>query len=379
MPSADSASSGSNGSSQYANRSKNRELNFATKANEVINAALGRTPGGTSVVDPDSVLDDSGRLYHGYKDGAYFLPNDAAEQDRLDLQHRMFDIMLDGWLALAPMSIAPRHVLDIATGTGIWAMEFAGKQPSSSVIGTDLSAIQPDRDLPNCVFLKDDAEAPWLFPAPHPPGTVCSYPCQHNIQFDYIHLRMVCTCFDDTRGVVKQAYDNMAPGGWIEFQDFFCDTQHENNRDSALATWYDAVAAGAKIRGRDLKQPLKYQGWLEEAGFVDVVTRELVLPCSPWPRDPQLKEAGRWQLRNFLDGIQGVSWRMMTAAGYTGAEIEASIEATKKYLLTRGNRPFFWLYVVYGRKPLEGENQAAAPSEAAPTGLMSTLDVKDSA
>jgi hypothetical protein len=74
-----------------------------------------------------------------------------------------------------------------------------------------------------------------------------------------------------------------------------------------------------------------------------VTTRELVLPCSPWPRDKKLKEAGRWQLQNFLDGIEGVSWRMMAAAGHTGPEIEASIEETKKYLRTRGNCPFFWL------------------------------------
>jgi hypothetical protein len=77
---------------------------------------------------------------------------------------------------------------------------------------------------------------------------------------------MVCTCFDDPQGVVAQAYENMAPGGWIEFQDFFCDTQHEYNKGSPLAKWYDAVAKGAEIRGRDLKQPLKYQKWLEEAG-----------------------------------------------------------------------------------------------------------------
>ncbi|KAH6646666.1 S-adenosyl-L-methionine-dependent methyltransferase [Truncatella angustata] len=283
-----------------------------------------------------------------------------AEQDRLDLQHQMFKVMLDGFLSLAPMSAVPNYVLDVATGTGIWAMDWAEEYPSSFIIGTDLSAIQPRRDFRNLFFQKDDAESPWLFPTPHPADSPpCTGTCQHNIQFDYVHFRMVCTCFDDTRGVIKQAYDNTRPGGWIEFQDFFCDTSHENNKDSPMARWYDAVASGAAIKGRDLKQPMKYQQWLEEAGFVEVKTRELILPCSPWARDPKLKEAGAWQQQNFLDGIQGVSWRMMAAAGYTGPEIEASIEEVTDYLKSRGNRPFFWLYVVYGRKPYPNEVQPA--------------------
>ncbi|ETS81489.1 hypothetical protein PFICI_06491 [Pestalotiopsis fici W106-1] len=51
---------------------------FAVQANEQVNASLGRTPGGLSVIDPNSVLGDSGRLYHGYKDGKYYFPNDAV-------------------------------------------------------------------------------------------------------------------------------------------------------------------------------------------------------------------------------------------------------------------------------------------------------------
>jgi hypothetical protein len=33
---------------------------------------------GHSIHDQQSVLGDSGRLYHGYKQGKYFLPNDAV-------------------------------------------------------------------------------------------------------------------------------------------------------------------------------------------------------------------------------------------------------------------------------------------------------------
>lgn len=72
----------------------------------------------------------------------YMLPNDEREQDRLDLQHHSFRVMLNGKLGLAPIK-SPNRVLDLATGTGIWAIEFAQENTESTVIGTDLSPIQP--------------------------------------------------------------------------------------------------------------------------------------------------------------------------------------------------------------------------------------------
>ncbi|KAG5980002.1 hypothetical protein E4U55_004475, partial [Claviceps digitariae] len=53
----------------------------------------------------------------------YWLPIDNDEQDRLDAQHNLFLSVTDGKLGLAPV-IEPRQVLDIATGTGIWAFQY---------------------------------------------------------------------------------------------------------------------------------------------------------------------------------------------------------------------------------------------------------------
>lgn len=78
------------------------------------------------------------------------------------------------------------------------------------MIGTDLSAIQPRSSIPNCEFIRDDAEAEWLF---------------NGIQFDYVHLRFVYTCFNDQRLVMQNAFKNMKPGGWIEYQDSTMEVQ----------------------------------------------------------------------------------------------------------------------------------------------------------
>jgi methylase of polypeptide subunit release factors len=49
---------------------------------------------------------------------------------------------MEGKLYLAPIE-APSKVLDIGTGTGIWAMDFGDEFPEAEVIGTDISPIQP--------------------------------------------------------------------------------------------------------------------------------------------------------------------------------------------------------------------------------------------
>lgn len=52
------------------------------------------------------------------------MPNDEDEKERLDIIHAMMLEMMGGKLFLAPISRSPRHVLDLGTGTGLWAIDF---------------------------------------------------------------------------------------------------------------------------------------------------------------------------------------------------------------------------------------------------------------
>ena len=45
--------------------------------------------------------------------------------------------LADGKLHLAPIK-NPHRILDIGTGTGIWAIDMADLYPSAEVIGTDI-------------------------------------------------------------------------------------------------------------------------------------------------------------------------------------------------------------------------------------------------
>ncbi|RKL00727.1 hypothetical protein BFJ68_g12593 [Fusarium oxysporum] len=69
--------------------------------------------------------DDAAYLSHDSALAASYEPNDDEEQDRMDLGHHIYRLVLGGDLFLAPIGDKVKRVLDLGTGTGIWAMDFA--------------------------------------------------------------------------------------------------------------------------------------------------------------------------------------------------------------------------------------------------------------
>lgn len=62
------------------------------------------------------------RRYHKYMEGRYLMPNDEPEQEREDMKHAMCVNVMDGKLHCAPLE-NPQKIIDIGTGTGIWAID----------------------------------------------------------------------------------------------------------------------------------------------------------------------------------------------------------------------------------------------------------------
>lgn len=79
------------------------------------------------------------------------------------MHHELMLHLFDGSLHAAPVGKNPQRILDVGTGTGIWAIDMADQHPSAEITGTDLSPIQPSWIPPNCRFEVDDMELPWTF------------------------------------------------------------------------------------------------------------------------------------------------------------------------------------------------------------------------
>ncbi|KAK0636723.1 hypothetical protein B0T17DRAFT_613411 [Bombardia bombarda] len=67
----------------------------------------------------------------------------------------------NGQLFLAPIGENPSKIINIGTGTEIWAIEMGDRFPSAEILGLDLSPIQPLWVPTNVRFMIDDVEDEW--------------------------------------------------------------------------------------------------------------------------------------------------------------------------------------------------------------------------
>ncbi|KAJ0143076.1 hypothetical protein HZ326_14123 [Fusarium oxysporum f. sp. albedinis] len=286
--------------------------------------------------------EENGRTYHAMSSGKYNFPNDASESDRLDLQHNLWLLTLQGELGLSPKIKEPaKRVMDVGTGTGIWAIEYADLHPEAQVVGVDLSPIQPSLVPPNCVFEIDDLEKEWTWSEP----------------FDFIFCRVMTGSFADMEKFVQNAYDNLEPGGYLEMQDLTypiaCDDGTLPPDCEVLRSGLLSIEASAKA-GRAINLAPKYKTFLEKAGFVDVVEKRFRWPINEWPKDKHYKELGKWSYSNINNGLEGLLLGLFTRfLGWSADEVRVFCSAMRKQLRDRSIHAYIPVYVVYGRKPLE--------------------------
>ena len=278
-----------------------------------------------------------GRTYHAYRPGAYKFPNDLQEQYRLDLQHELYRCLLGEKLYLAPILTTPQHVLDVGTGSGLWAMDFADRFPSANVIGIDLSPIQPTWIPQNCEFVVDDARDDW----------------KYFNKFDFVHCRQLHMSVEERR-LFRQSYDALKPGAWFEVKEIALPIRclDKSLPETDLAYWGDRMMEASRRNNTAFDNPYEYRHWMEEAGFVNVEEQKYPLPLNPWPKNPKQKELGHWQMANLWEGIEGFSLILFTEVlGWTRIELEDLLANVRRDIPDRRIHAFVEMVAVIGQKP----------------------------
>jgi len=196
---------------------------------------------------------------------SYLIPNDLHESQRLDFQHFIMREAFQG-NSIAPIT-HPLHILDVATGTGRWALEMARAFPDAEVVGVDMTSpavayAEPDQPPPTNYRFQ---LANILDGLPFPDNT-----------FNYVHMRFVGIGIPIARWseVVTDLIRVTAPGGWVELMEALPMEGGGPALDEVLAKLMEV----SRARGIVAVQEGQFGAWLRDGGLVDVTARTERLP-----------------------------------------------------------------------------------------------------
>ncbi|KAM0185780.1 hypothetical protein ACHAPA_011650 [Fusarium lateritium] len=286
-----------------------------------------------------------GRTYHSDKFTTnYFLPNDDQQLESVDLTHHYLTILLDEKLFLAPVKEEKlQKILDVGTGTGIWAIEFADRYPNAEIIGTDLSPCQPEWVPPNVRFEIDDAVMEWTW--------------EPN-EFDFIHIRYIFGAIKDWTALFREAYRCCAPGGWVQSVEadveFRCD-DGTIDKEPNLKLYKKLFEEGGKILGNSFFVYDEQVTGFEEAGFEEIKTVDYKIPVGDWPKDPKLAEVGKYVracLENDIEGYTLMMWQDVLK--WPKDEYQIFLMSIRKAIRNPKIHTYMRVRYVYGRKPQDG-------------------------
>lgn len=235
---------------------------------------------------------------------------------------------------------SPQRVLDMGTGTGIWALEFADRHPMAVVYGIDLSAIQPKFVAPNCIFQIDNLSLPWDF----------------DLKFDFIHGRSLFHCFSNPVHIFQEAFRTLADGGILEMQDFIFDFRSPDDslKGSALQEWSKLLDEAFKSKGIDLTCVSNYRNYFEEVGFEDIQQKEFALPVGSWAEGESRKILGHWCQANILELLDAISLLPLTTCQpkvMSLQAVEVLLERVRHDLQDPDIHAYLQVLIIHGRKP----------------------------
>ncbi|PTD08935.1 Secondary metabolism regulator LAE1 [Fusarium culmorum] len=312
--------------------------------NDDLDTAIDSDGGSTSASITSSILQYRtihGRTYHSEQGNAQG-SNDEQQKDLMDLTHHILTLGLGDKLHLAPLiQDDVKQVIDIGTGTGIWAIDFADQYPNAEIIGTDLSPIQPSWIPPNLQFIIEYCTREWTF---------------KSASADYIHARWLMGSVGNWDSFFSEAFRVCKPGGWVESHEAASTISSDDNTvdpSSAMGHWGKFFIEGSKKIGTSFTvvEDGTQRKAMEKAGFVNIQEFDFRNPIGSWPYNPVEKQMGSYTKHGLDTDSEGFVLFMAHTLGWSREDILAYVAQFRREIRSGKHHGYFAQKVVWGQKP----------------------------
>ncbi|KAG0282503.1 hypothetical protein BGZ96_000417 [Linnemannia gamsii] len=290
---------------------------------------------------------DDGRTRHTVESAPYMLPNDLTESDRLDAQHYLVRFVFKGNYNVQLNDSSDLRILDVATGTGVWALEMAHEFPKAQIHGVDISAIFPTEiKPPNCHFQLCNILDGLPFPDNH---------------FDFIYQRLLVYALSPAqrRQVNAELLRVLKPEGFLQLVEsdgivYNPGPQMERINQLSLET--------SLRHGVDPREVQTMKSGLKHSGYINVNSFNIALPVGAWGG-----KAGQLSGQN-MHGLATI-WLKGEVGKMNQDECDAALKVADAEC--EANQSYYKVWLVVGTKPKEPKKITNASSTVTVTPNMS--------
>ncbi|TQW09882.1 methyl transferase [Cordyceps javanica] len=286
-----------------------------------------------------------GRFYGDWRRDKYQFPIDKEETNRYDIFHKFFLLARHEEAFSYPINKPNPRVLDLGTGTGIWAINVAEDYlKNAHIMAVDLNRIQPaliPRNMQTIQF--DLEEASW-----EPLLKDC----------DLIHMRLLLGSIHNNlwAATYRKAFEHTAPGGYIEQVEMNWLPSWEGTdipAHSSFLEWAQKFLQGMDGFQRSARVSTgNVRAMMEAAGYVNFEERTIRCYVNPWCSDPGEKRVAQWFNLCLIDGVQAMSLApMVENLGMSIEQVNELREAVKSECCKLRYHAYCVMHIWTARRP----------------------------
>jgi hypothetical protein len=114
----------------------------------------------------------------------------------------------------------------------------------------------------------------------------------------------------------------------------------------------ETVQDGLRAMEVEFHSPGTHRERLAEVGFVKIGKQRWKVPVGSWPKDPKLKEVGKYALVAAEMGVEDVMLAPLSRTlGWSREEIQVLAASVRKDLRERSVHAYVWAYAFWAQKP----------------------------